>query len=157
MESQGEETVDVAYVHTLYKMEIERLKFITTSYIRCRLTKVRAVLLPSDCLHDQRHLLFQIEKFWIHWNSLTRDELGAIMTANEEKFLKKFTACKMDLFRESVLRHLPPAVSDFPGEDRVKRPSPASQIVCRVLRTLEDPIPIDPLYNFIVYLDSPLY
>lgn len=43
METNEAETADVAYIQTFYKMEIERLKFVITSYLRCRLTKVMMI------------------------------------------------------------------------------------------------------------------
>lgn len=39
MEQQGD-TVNAAYVGCLYQMEIERLKFMVASYLKCRLRKV---------------------------------------------------------------------------------------------------------------------
>lgn len=51
MEAGQTETADMAYIQTFYKMEIERLKFLIASYLRCRLTKVKIFIdLSCFCL-----------------------------------------------------------------------------------------------------------
>ncbi len=68
------------------------------------------------------------------------------MTPNEIRFLHKFTAAKQQLFHQSVLKHLPGKLAELPTADGASKPPDlAKYVACRVMRTLDEPIPLDPL------------
>lgn len=116
MEEQRADGAQVAYTACLYEMEVERLKFILSSYHRCRLEKLQTL--------------------WIHWLHLAPEERSGLLHPAEERFLQGYAQAKMRALHEAVLRHLPPPMAHLPGAEQCRRPDMNAFVVCRVLADL---------------------
>lgn len=125
-QSQAEQTPQTAYLGCLYQMEIERLKYVLSSYLRCRLLK--------------------LERFFLHW--LAHPEgLEGVASERELEFLAAFAKAKKEALYESVLKHLPPPMATLPGEgheeDLARKPKKNGFVICRVMHDL-GPVQVDP-------------
>lgn len=134
-QAETEQTSQTAYLSCLFQMEIERLKYVLSSYLRCRLRK--------------------LEHFWLHWMTHPED-LNGIASEQEIEFLSAFCKAKREALYASVLQHLPSAMANLPGEDleerrdamegsggKGRRPRTDSFVICRVLNDL-GPVQVDP-------------
>lgn len=81
------------------------------------------------------------------------------MTAGEVRFLEGFAAAKRRLFneslsRESLSRESLLKDSLFEEIGQATSPDTTKYVACRVLRTLDEPIPLDPLYSLLLHVQS---
>lgn len=92
----------------LYQMEVERLRFVLTSYLRCRLAK--------------------IEAYWLYWV-----ENPDPLSSPERLFLQKYSTSRAKVLEESALKHLP---GKLPIKEMKVIPSKGSHVICRVLEDI---------------------
>ena len=93
-------------------MEVERLKYVLSSYIRTRLAK--------------------LEKYWLYYYHL--DDKSIIMSDSEIRYLNGYVHIRVKALQESILNHL--EVNDFPMNDIERGPSSTKHVICRVLEDL---------------------
>jgi GINS complex subunit 4 len=110
------------YIACLYQMEMERLKYVLSSYIRTRLAK--------------------LERYWLYYYHF--DEKRSIMSDSEIRYLNEYVRIRVTSLRESVLNHL--EVNDFPMNDVEGGPSRMKHVICRVLEDLGQ-VQLDPSYK----------
>jgi GINS complex subunit 4 len=97
-----------AHLNTLYQMEVERLRYVIASYLRCRLAK--------------------IEAYWIYW---LKDE--TLLSSEERIYLGRYAKCKAKALEGSVLKHLPAGLAELPTDELVAQPETDAHVICRVL------------------------
>lgn len=114
-----------SYTACLYSMECERLKYLLTGYIRCRLAK--------------------IESFWMHWLAMEEGSRKILMSPREEAFLYSLSRAKSKAFNTAVLSKLPTPLSDLPwSEGSLKKPNEKAHVICRVREDI-GPVQVEPI------------
>lgn len=121
-EQQSDTAQQVSYINCLYQMEIERLQYLLSSYLRCRLAK--------------------IEAHWLYWASGTFDVLNTLFHPAELRFLKRYCQARVRAFESSILHNLPPSIADFPTS-YTNPPNTKAHVICRVCKDL-GPVLVDP-------------
>lgn len=97
-----------------HSMELERIRFVIASYLRCRLRKIEDFT---------QHILSEEE-------SRTMDKKR--LSAAELKFAKDYFESVENHFQQLILRHLPPNQDD--ANRRIIRPNLMSNVFCRVVK-----------------------
>lgn len=107
----------------VYRMELERLRFVVQSYLRCRLEKLHC--------------------FWMFYASFSADEAAAVMSAAEYDYLCKYKELMVDALQTSVLSHLPAEMRSLPGvgdvddeRQQMRVPKVEAHVVCRILEDI---------------------
>lgn len=121
LDEQQKDTSHAAYINSIYDLEIERLRWLLSSYLRCRLTK--------------------LENFWQHWIGLKAEDRLQILSSGEEEYLQRFSRLMMQTLDDTVLKNLPPAIAQLPT-DNIPRPTSQKHVVCKVLEDL-GPVQVD--------------
>lgn len=96
----------------LHEMDVERVKFALTSYLRARLAK--------------------IQKFNIH----SLQELESYMSAQECKFAASYYKTRLGFFRENVLNRLPNEFQDIKEVEMITKPNLNQFVIARILTNL---------------------
>ena len=97
-----------------HKMELERIRFIVTSYLRCRLQKIEDFT---------QHILTEERNRSMDKKRLSQAEL---------KFAQDFFDSIESHFQQLALRHIPPNQDDL--SKRIIRPNLMSNVFLRVLK-----------------------
>lgn len=97
-----------------HTMELERIRFIIASYLRCRLRKIEDFT---------QHILAEEEARTVDKKRLSSAEL---------KFAQEYHDSVENHFQQLILRHLPPNQDD--PNRRIIRPNLMSNTFCRVVK-----------------------
>ena len=124
-----------AFLDCLYQMDMERIKFVLKSFLRCRLAKIEKGW----------------AEFWPNWSSPTRSEyLQSKLTSFEREFLQAFASNLVSSLQESVLDRIPDKMANLDDEEMLwtgARPvatnHPDSHVICKVKKDLGEII-LDP-------------
>lgn len=125
-----------AFLECLYQMDLERVKFVLKSFLRCRLGKIERGW----------------AEFWPHWSNTERSEfLQSRMTSFEKDYLQTFASNIVSSLNESVLERLPKEMAslndpemEWSGQRPVASSNPNSHVICRVVKDLGE-IVLDPI------------
>lgn len=105
---------ELNFVYNLYQQEIDRVKFVLTSYLRTRLRKI------------QRHAIY----------TLADEATFQRLSAAEQEFAKGYVDMVERHFNVSFLNGLPERFRDIAAEGMVPRPQLDAHVVVRVNETL---------------------
>lgn len=97
-----------------HSMELERIRFIIASYLRCRLQKIEDFT---------QHILSEEEK---------RSDDQKRLSPSELSFAKSYYESSENHFQQLILRHLPPNQDDT--SRRIIRPNMMSNVFIRVVK-----------------------
>jgi len=93
----------IKFAASVYKMEIGRIRFTISSYLRTRLEKIQSFIF---------HLLGLEEKAQ-EGDTLEENGLYSRMTENELKFAKQYRADIAEVYKKLALDHMPGAFKEF--------------------------------------------
>lgn len=93
----------IKFAASVYKMEIGRIRFTISSYLRTRLEKIQSFIF---------HLLGLEEKAQ-ESDTLEENGMYTRMTANELKFAKQYRADIAEVYKKLALDHMPGAFKEF--------------------------------------------
>lgn len=125
-----------AFLDCLYQMDLERIKFVLKSFLRCRLGKIEKGW----------------AEFWPNWSTSTRsDRLQSKLTAFEREFLQSFASNLVSSLQESVLERIPDKMASLDDEEMqwtgarpVAANQPDSHVICKIRKDLGEII-LDPI------------
>lgn len=129
-------SLNLPFLDCLYQMDLERIKFILKSFLRCRLAKIQRAW----------------AEFWPTWTSQNRAEfLQSRLASFEKEFLQSFAGNVVATLHDSVLDKLPAKTATLDDEEMLatgSRPiatqNPASHVICRIRNDLGQVI-LDPI------------
>lgn len=98
-----------------HSMELERIRFIISSYLRCRLQKIEDFT---------QHILSEEEK---------RSVDDKRLSTGEFEFAKNYYESTENHFQQLILRHLPPNQDDL--NRRIIRPNMMSNVFFKVIKS----------------------
>jgi GINS complex subunit 4 len=125
-----------AFLDCLYQMDLERIKFILKSFLRCRLSKIER----------------SWTEFWPTWTPATRAEyLQSKLTSFEREYLQTFSNNLISSLTESVLEKLPAKIGNLDDEElnwTGTRPICSAKadehVICKVTKDLGEVV-LDPI------------
>lgn len=134
-----------AFLDCLYQMDLERVKFVLKSFLRCRLGKIEKGW----------------AEFWPNWSSQARsDYLQSKLTSFEREYLQSFASNLVSSLQESVLDRIPDKMASLDDEEMqwngarpVASNQPDSHVICKVKRDLGDVV-LDPITRATAPLQS---
>jgi len=112
---------------TLHQMEVERIKYVLSSYLRCRLKKI------------EKHYGYFLKQY----------ENGEVekLSPNELKFLKTYKEITDDHVNESLLKHMPKVIrTNFDLASKVKQPNMDAYVFTQTKDQVEGLV-VDPETN----------
>ncbi|CAL2034321.1 unnamed protein product [Caenorhabditis brenneri] len=77
---------------SVHRMELQRIGFITSDYVRCRLRKIESN--PNDAIETH--------------NKRTEEKKSELLSEVELKFAQEYAAAEAELFDKTVLEFMPP-------------------------------------------------
>ena len=125
-----------AFLDCIYQMDLERIKFVLKSLLRCRLGKIER----------------SWTEFWPTWTPATRVEyLQSRLTSFEREYLQSFSNNLVSCLTESVLDKLPGKAANLDDEElnwTGTRPICSSKtdehVICKVVKDLGEVV-LDPI------------
>ena len=125
-----------AFLECLYQMDLERIKFVVKSLLRCRLSKIERGW----------------AEFWPTWSTPDRSQfLQSKMTGFEREYLESFASNIVSCLGESVIQRMPEKTGDldtsemlWQGSRPVASNNPNAHVICRVKKDLGEVI-LDPI------------
>lgn len=125
-----------AFLDCIYQMDLERIKFVLKSLLRCRLGKIERGW----------------AEFWPTWSSPSRSEyLQTNLTSFEREYLQSFSNNLVSCLNESVLDKLPPKTATLDDDEMAwggPKPIAAAKtdehVICKVTRDLGEVV-LDPI------------
>ncbi|CAI2353235.1 unnamed protein product [Caenorhabditis sp. 36 PRJEB53466] len=79
---------------SVHRMDLQRINYVTSDYIRCRLRKIEAN--PNEAIAQHEHR--------------KSEDLPDLLSENEMKFAKEYARAEAELFDRTVLESLPAAL-----------------------------------------------
>lgn len=134
-----------AFLDCLYQMDLERIKFVLKSFLRCRLGKIEKGW----------------AEFWPNWSTPSRSEtLQSKLTTFEREFLQSFASNLVSSLQESVLERIPDKMANLDDEEMqwtgarpIASNQPNSHVICKVRKDLGEII-LDPITRATAPLQS---
>lgn len=125
-----------AFLDCLYQMDLERIKFVLKSLLRCRLGKIER----------------NWAEFWPTWSTIPRTQfLQSKLTTYEREYLQDFSGNLMNSLQESVMEKLPPESVGLDEEDMLARGSTPiakvncdTHVICKVMKDIGEVV-LDPI------------
>lgn len=125
-----------AFIDCLYQMDMERIKFVVKSLLRCRMSKIER----------------SWTEFWPNWSPEERAALlQSRMTSFEREYLQGLAGNVVAALTESVLEKLPGKLATLDDEEMAwSGPRPVAlssldnHVICRVKRDLGEVV-LDPI------------
>ena len=125
-----------AFLDCLYQMDLERIKFVLKSFLRCRLGKIEKGW----------------AEFWPNCSTQTRsDYLQTKLATFEREYLQSFASNLVSSLQESVLDRIPDKMASLDDEEMhwtgarpVASNQPDSHVICKVKTDLGEII-LDPI------------
>lgn len=125
-----------AFLDCLYQMDLERIKFVLKSLLRCRLSKIER----------------NWTEFWPTWTPGERAEyLQSKLTSFEREYLQSFSNNLVSCLTESILEKLPGKTGNLDDEElnwTGARPICSTKtdehVICRVMKDLGEVV-LDPI------------
>ncbi|XP_020910916.1 DNA replication complex GINS protein SLD5 [Exaiptasia diaphana] len=111
---------------TLHKLEIDRIRFVLSSYLRTRLHKI------------EKHVIHILEQ------EAARDTQECSKLSPEElQYAKEYTDNMEGLFKSLCLQHMPPNMQSIDRKKSVPRPNLDSYVFLKILEDQEQVL-VDP-------------
>lgn len=120
------------FAASVYKMEIGRIRFIISSYLRIRLEKIQ---------HFIFHLLEQEEKAMENSSEMNEHLTYSKMTEEELTFARQYRTNIADVFKKLALDHMPGPFKDF------------APLVSTITKKIDPPVP-QPNMNSTVFVKA---
>lgn len=125
-----------AFLDCLYQMDLERIKFVLKSLLRCRLGKIERGW----------------PEFWPNWSNPEHSQLlQSKMTSFEREYLESLASNIVSSLGESVMQRMPDKTGDidtpemmWQGPRPLASTNPNAHVICRVKRNLGEVI-LDPI------------
>lgn len=125
-----------AFLDCLYQMDLERIKFVLKSFLRCRLCKIEKGW----------------AEFWPNWSTQGRSEyLQSNLTSFEREYLQSFASNFVSSLQESVLDRIPDKMASLDDEEMqwtgirpMASNQPNSHVICKVRKDLGEVV-LDPI------------
>ena len=125
-----------AFLDCLYQMDLERIKFVLKSLLRCRLGKIER----------------SWAEFWPTWSTTPRTQfLQSKLSTYEREYLQAFSGNLMSSLQESILDKLPPESAGLDEEEMLARGSKPiaivnndTHVICKVMKDVGEVV-LDPI------------
>lgn len=115
-EQSGTKASEVAFFHKIYRLEMDRLRWIISSLLQCRLQK--------------------IENYWLFYFRLEEEMRQVFLGPEETDYLKKFANLKVEHAQRTLLHHIDAIYPGMEGSEDVDIPRLSAMVVARVRRSL---------------------
>ncbi|KAL5021724.1 hypothetical protein ScPMuIL_000879 [Solemya velum] len=100
---------------SLHRMEIDRIRYLLSSYLRCRLMKI------------EKHTTHILEQ-----EQMRKEEENSRLSPEEYTFAKEYQASMEGHFKNIALRHMPPNLQSLDPKQTAVRPNLDSYVFLRV-------------------------
>lgn len=135
-QQQSTSAANHAFLDCLYQMDLERIKFVVKSLLRCRLSKIERGW----------------AEFWPNWSTPERSQLlQSKMTSFEREYLESFASNIVSNLNESVIQRMPEKTGDidtpemsWQGPRPLASTNPNAHVICRIKKDLGQVI-LDPI------------
>lgn len=125
-----------AFVECIYQMDLERIKFVLKSFLRCRMSKIERGW----------------AEFWPNWSTPERSQyLQSKMMKFEREYLESFASNIVSCLGESVIQRMPDKTGDidtpemaWQGSRPISSYNPNIHVICRIKKDLGEVI-LDPI------------